>query len=117
MVREVNDPALDQLAERDHAVVVLTRSSCGACAEYIETIAALQQSDERIAQIPFLKVVLDHGGSAHFKRANPWIALLDDLPHTALFRRGVLVDRFSASTKWILLERLDEQGFLHGGSA
>ncbi len=114
-MREAQDPELASLPVLSLAVVVLTRSDCGACAEYAQTIAHVREQDTRLRPIEFLKVTLDRGGTAAFKRQHQWVARVEDLPHTILFRNGTLVDRFSASTKWLLLEHLEEAGFLTRG--
>jgi hypothetical protein len=53
------------------------------------------------------KLILDQGGSAGFKRANPWLAGLSHLPYTVLYHSGQRVDEFAASKAAYLLERVE----------
>ena len=54
------------------------------------------------------KLVLDRGGSANFKRANPWVAGLAHLPYTVLYQRGRRIAEFAASKASYLIERVED---------
>jgi hypothetical protein len=57
--------------------------------------------------VRFGKILLDRGGLASFKRANPWLAELDVLPYTLIYRRGEKVAEFAGGGVARLVARLE----------
>ena len=57
--------------------------------------------------VRFGKILLDRGGLAGFKRANPWLAEADVLPYTLIYRRGEKVAEFAGGGIGRLLARLE----------
>jgi hypothetical protein len=70
------------------AVLMLGKSDCEHCAEYSEELSAFLESDRTYQDVRFGKMLLDTGGLASFKRANPWLASVDVLPYTLIYRGG-----------------------------
>jgi hypothetical protein len=70
------------------AVLVLGKSDCPACASWTEELEAHLEDPSRGPQVRFGKILLDTPGLAGFKRANPWVAELDVLPHTEIYVAG-----------------------------
>ncbi len=70
------------------AVLMIGKSDCAACNAWTTELETFLASDTAHAQVRFGKVLLDRPGLATFKRANPWIAELDDLPCNVLFVNG-----------------------------
>jgi|SRR3990172_646591 len=114
-LERVDDGSLSALLSGDSAVLVLAKSDCGSCAEYEEVIEQLLAQRPALQQLRWGHLVLDAPGSRQFKVANPWLRDVDVLPHTVLYRAGAIIDRFSASTKWILLERLKQHDLIPSG--
>jgi hypothetical protein len=103
----VDDRNLDEIRDANLGALILTTSDCGYCAQYVTEIAALRARG-RLREVVIGKMVLDRPGSVGFKRDNPWLAGLKNLPHTLVYRRGAKVDEFSASRGAYLLERIDD---------
>jgi hypothetical protein len=92
----VTDHNLDAVLGAEHAVLILSKKSCGYCAEYYAEIEALRAQGQ-LTSVTIGKVTLDQPGAGRFKRDNPWIATLEALPYTLLYLRGERVDQFAAS--------------------
>ena len=76
----------------DVAVLVLSKSDCGACAAWAEELKAHLASlpaDDQFSDVRYGKLVLDTRGLTDFKRANQeWLAKLDVLPFNVIYQRG-----------------------------
>jgi hypothetical protein len=103
----VDDRNLDEVRDANLGALILTTSDCDHCVQYQAEIAALRERG-RLREVVIGKMVLDRPGSAGFKRDNPWLAGLKNLPHTLVYQRGAKVDEFSASRGAYLLERIDD---------
>jgi peroxiredoxin (alkyl hydroperoxide reductase subunit C) len=104
-VLRVTDTTIGAALAAERAVLILTRGDCPNCAVYqAEIEAAAARGD--LAGIALAKLVLDEPGAARFKRDNPWLAGVDALPYTVLYRDGCPIDRFAASRGAYLLEQL-----------
>ncbi len=106
-IREVNDQNLAEVVEAERGILILTKSTCGACAIYQAQIEERLERGE-LDGLPIGKLVLDRGGAANFKRANPWLAGVAHLPYTVLYQRGQRVDEFAASKASYLIERVED---------
>jgi hypothetical protein len=85
------------------SVLVLGKSDCPSCAAWSEDLARFLDADTRWRGVRFGKLLLDGRGLIDFKRANPWIAGLEVLPHNALYRSGERVAEFTGAG----IERLE----------
>lgn len=103
----VTDDTFENLLAAERAVLVIGKSDCGYCYQYEKDIAELVDTPA-YAGIVFGKLVLDERGSTQIKRANPWIADLEELPYTVLYRDGNPVSAFAASKASYLKEQLQE---------
>ena len=88
------------------AVLVLGKSDCPACAQWSSELEAHLGDASRWPEVRFGKVLLDTPGLAGFKRANPWLADLDDLPSTQIYLRGERVKSFAGGGVYRLESRL-----------
>jgi hypothetical protein len=77
------------------AVLMLGKSDCEHCHEFTEELHAFLGADRTYADVRFGKMLLDRGGLATFKRANPWLAEADVLPYTLIYRAGEKVAEFT----------------------
>jgi hypothetical protein len=102
--------------EAPRAVLLLGKSDCPACATWTAELESFLASDDRWGHVRFGKLLLDQRGLVEFKRANPWIAELDVLPHNVLLRGGERVAEFSGSGADRLTTRL-ERVFGQSGAA
>ncbi len=77
------------------AVLMLGKSDCDHCNEYTQELHEFLATDQVYGDIRFGKILLDRGGLVSFKRANPWIAEVDVLPYTLIYRAGEKVAEFA----------------------
>lgn len=89
------------------AVLVLGKTDCEYCAAYTEELHGFFGTDRTYGDVRFGKVLLDKGGLASFKRANPWLADVDTLPYTLIYRGGQKVAEFAGGGIGRLESRLE----------
>lgn len=106
----VNDQNLAEFVRSMFGVLILSKTDCGACIGYEQNLNELI-SVGKLRGVVIGKMNLDIPGSGRFKRDNPWIAKLDVLPHTLLFRAGIKVAQFATSKGSYLLEQLEDAGY------
>lgn len=90
--------SLDEFLASPHAVLILAKTDCAACASWsAELVAALQDlpADDRLGTVRFGKLILNQPGLGAFKRNSPWLKDVNDLPYTVLYadneyRRGFI---------------------------
>ena len=70
------------------SVLMLGKTDCPACKQWTEELNAFLDSDEEFSDIRFGKIELDRPGLIDFKRANPWLSELDDLPYNVIYKDG-----------------------------
>ncbi len=70
------------------AVLMLGKTDCPACLAWTEELNQFLSDDERWQGTRFGKLELDRPGLGAFKKENPWISGLDDLPYTILYVAG-----------------------------
>ena len=89
------------------AVLMLGKSDCAACSAWTAELESFLEADERWRHVRFGKLLLDTPGLVSFKRANPWIAELHDLPTNVLYVNGTEAKRFAGSGIDRLVTRLE----------
>lgn len=70
------------------AVMMLGKSDCEACKAWTTELEQFLADDPRWPDVRFGKILLDQRGLIDFKRANPWLAEVKDLPTTVIFVNG-----------------------------
>jgi hypothetical protein len=100
--------------QRPWAVLMLGRTDCEHCTTYTEELQRFLATDAAPGDVGFGKMLLDRGGLVGFKRANPWLAEVEVLPHTLVYRDGEKVAEFAGGGIARLLARLAR---LRGGGA
>lgn len=87
-VQQLGRTDWEDLVSAPVALLILAKSDCGACktwqAELDEHLAGTDEFDGA----RFGKLNLDQPGLVAFKRANPWLAEVKDLPTNVLFVGG-----------------------------
>ena len=76
------------------AVLVIGKSDCPACAAWSEELEGFLAADSEWMNVRFGKMLLDKGGLIEFKRANPWLADVEELPFNVLYTRGERAKEF-----------------------
>ena len=87
-------------------VLVLSKRDCAACADWTVELEDFLSKDEEWTDFRFGKLFLDQRGLIDFKRANPWLAEVDNLPFNSLFKDGSYVKGFPGSGVTRLTNRL-----------
>jgi len=77
-----------EFLEAPTAVLMLGKSDCEACKAWTAELEAFLASDARWPDVRFGKILLDQRGLIDFKRANPWLGEVKDLPYTAIYVNG-----------------------------
>jgi hypothetical protein len=77
------------------AVLMLGTSDCEHCRAFTEELEVFLADERAYPDVRFGKMLLDRGGLAGFKRANPWLAGADVLPYTLIYRGGSKVAEFA----------------------
>jgi hypothetical protein len=77
------------------AVLVLGKADCEACTRWSEELSAWLADAAVWPDVRFGKLLLNTPGLVAFKRANPWVANLDMLPHTIVYRDGEKLKEFA----------------------
>jgi len=77
-----------ELLAAPRAVLILAKTTCAACAAWSEELTAFLDADPRLADVRFGKMYLDRPGLIDFKRGNPWLAEVEDLPFNLLYEHG-----------------------------
>lgn len=88
------------------AVLMLGKSDCAACKEWSEELTVFLEQDETFPTVRFGKILLDTPGLVSFKRANPWLAEVDALPTTIIFKNGERAKTFAGGGIERLTNRL-----------
>ncbi len=70
------------------AVLILAKTTCAACAAWSEELTSFLEGDPRFADVRFGTMYLDRPGLIDFKRGNPWLAEVEDLPFNLLYVDG-----------------------------
>jgi hypothetical protein len=87
------------------AVLVLAKSDCGACQAWGAELEQQLAAESFWPGVRFGKLTLDQGSHAGFKRANPWLREVTDLPYTAIYVRGERLKAFAGAG----IDRLDNR--------
>jgi hypothetical protein len=77
------------------AVLMLGKTDCEHCSAYTDELHGFLGADMAHRDVRFGKMLLDRGGLASFKRANPWLADVDVLPYTLIYSGGTKVAEFA----------------------
>jgi hypothetical protein len=88
------------------AVLMLGKTDCPACLAWTEELHVFLADDERWTATRFGKLELDRPGLGAFKKENPWLSALDDLPYTIVYVSGEKKKEFLGSGIDRLVNRL-----------
>ena len=70
------------------AVLMLGKSDCDSCATWAQELETFLADDTEWSSVRFGKIELDRGGLGAFKKENPWLAEIKDLPFTLVYVDG-----------------------------
>ncbi len=70
------------------AVLVIGKSDCPACSAWSEELERFLAADTAWGHVRVGKMLLDKGGLVYFKRANPWLADVEELPFNVMYVAG-----------------------------
>jgi peroxiredoxin (alkyl hydroperoxide reductase subunit C) len=104
-IARVTAETMAEVLAAERALLILAKGDCGHCAAYQAAIAEMLARGE-LEDIAVRTLVLDERGARDFKRTNPWLAEVEVLPYTVLYRRGERIAGFAGSSAAFLRERL-----------
>jgi hypothetical protein len=90
----------------DTAVLILAKTTCENCARWAAELDAALVDEGLFPEVRFGKLYLDQRGLIAFKKANPWIAEVDDLPFNVLYAKGEKLKSFAGGGVERLSNRL-----------
>ena len=106
----LNSESLGDFLTSPHAVLVLAKSDCAACAVWSEELsgflAALPEG-HRFGGVRYGKLLLNQPGLGFFKKSSPWLKDVRDLPFTALYAGGEYQRGFIGGGQARLINRLN----------
>ncbi|MEO1234801.1 MAG: hypothetical protein AAFZ18_38500, partial [Myxococcota bacterium] len=85
----------EDFIKADVAVLLLGKTDCAACNEWTAELQSFLETDETYGEVRFGKITLDRPGLVSFKKANPWLAEVDVLPYTVIYRNGEKTKTFA----------------------
>lgn len=69
-------------------MLVIGKTDCPACAAWSDELEQFLAGDTEWSHVRFGKMLLDEGGLIEFKRANPWLADVEELPFNVMYVQG-----------------------------
>lgn len=106
-LEEVNRENWEEFLGAPMAVLMLGKSDCQACQAWTLELNEFLANDDQFSDVRFGKLLLDQGGMGAFKKASPWLANVNDLPHNAIYVNGEKVKDFIGSGVERLTNRLN----------
>jgi len=89
------------------AVLMIGKSDCPACGAWTEELNGFLGADAKWTDVRFGKMLLDKGGLIEFKRTNPWLADVEELPFNVLYAAGERVKSWPGGGVDRLVSRLE----------
>jgi hypothetical protein len=88
VIKTVDDGNWCEFVDSPVSVLLLSVSTCPACAAWEEELTSWIAQQRRWAGVRFGKVILDSSAVAAFKRDNEWLDEISGLPSTVVFVNG-----------------------------
>ena len=77
------------------AVLMLGKTDCANCTRWTEELQGLLANEQWWPTVRFGKMLIDTPGLLKFKKANPWLSEVDDLPFNVLYKDGERVKSYA----------------------
>lgn len=106
-LEKLDGDAWQEFTQAPLAVLMLGKSDCAACNDWTRELEALLTTDGRFDDVRFGKILLDQRGLVSFKKANPWIADLHELPYNLIYVNGARVKSWAGGGSDRLVTRLE----------
>jgi hypothetical protein len=94
-LEELGPKTWEEFLASPRAVLVLGKTGCEACARWSQELAEWLDDPARWPDVRFGKLMLDTPGLIAFKRANPWVASIEMLPHTIVYKNKEKAKEFA----------------------
>ena len=94
-LEDLEPSSWEEFLASPRAVLVLGKSDCDACSRWSAELGEWLDEPSRWPDVRFGKLMLNTPGLIAFKRANPWVASLDMLPHTIVYKNGEKAKEFA----------------------
>jgi hypothetical protein len=70
------------------AVLLVGKTTCPYCVQWAAELESFLATNHPYREVRFGKLLLDAPGLSSFKKASPWLASVDVLPYTVIYRSG-----------------------------
>ncbi|HSL18014.1 MAG TPA: hypothetical protein VLB51_08925 [Methylomirabilota bacterium] len=87
-IEQLDAKNLDDFLAADAAVLMLAKTTCRNCASWTAELDAACAAGDFFPTVRFGKLYLDVPGLVKFKKANPWLAGIEDLPYNIIYVKG-----------------------------
>ncbi len=97
---QLEEPTPDNwqdFSNADIAVMVLGKTDCPACNEWSAELTQALSNNTFADNIRFGKLIINQKGLLNFKKANPWLAEVEQLPFNVIYQKGEIVKKYAGS--------------------
>ncbi|HAA56376.1 MAG TPA: hypothetical protein DCE42_16545 [Myxococcales bacterium] len=99
---------LDDFLAAPRVVLMLGKKDCAACNAWTEELNTFLAEDETWSHVRFGKLLIDQPGLIKFKRDNPWLAEVTDLPYNVIYKDGEIQKKFAGAGLERLTRRMEK---------
>ncbi len=94
-IEQLDPTTLEDFLAADASVLILAKTTCENCSRWSEELGAACCDAGFFPGVRFGKLYLDTPGLIAFKKANPWIAGVEDLPYNVIYVKGEQVKQYA----------------------
>ncbi len=81
--------------ESELAVMVLGKTDCPACSEWSAELEKALSDNQIPDNVRVGKLIINQKGLLDFKKANPWLAEVDQLPFNVIYQNGEISKKYA----------------------
>lgn len=94
-LEELTPDNWEDFSKADVAVMVLGKTDCPACNEWSGELTQALADNTLPDNVRFGKLIINQKGLLSFKKANPWLAEVDQLPFNVIYQQGEIVKKYA----------------------
>jgi hypothetical protein len=94
-IESVDKDNWEEFVAAERAVLILATTTCENCARWSAELESALTQEDLFPNVRFGKLYVDQAGLVAFKKANTWLADVDELPYNAIYREGERVKGFA----------------------
>jgi hypothetical protein len=96
-IESVDKDNWKEFVAADAAVLILAKTTCENCARWTAELESALTHEDLFPNVRFGKLYVDQPGLVAFKKANTWLADVDELPYNVIYRGGERAKGFAGS--------------------